>query len=179
MGGRHHGHEGQAEQLLSGDVELASRSGPMPMSTSPENTRAITLDRAIDQAQAHARVLGAKARHQLGQQRAGQQLRHGDAHRAALQVLEVADLADHAVQVVQDFLDLRVQLAPGVGQAQAARAAVEQAQAQVDSSSLIRPLSADWVMNKRSAASVKLPVSATATKARNWRSVTFMSQSDK
>ncbi|GAO22789.1 hypothetical protein ALISP_2609 [Alicycliphilus sp. B1] len=111
--------------------ELVSRSGPMPMSTSPENTRAITLSTAQStKAQVHARVLRTKPGHQLGQQCAGEQLRHSHAHAAALQRLEVAYLADHAIQVVQDLLDLRIELARRVGQAQAARAAVEEAQAQ-------------------------------------------------
>ena len=49
----------------------------------------------------------------------------------------------------------------------------------LDSNSLIKPLTADWVKCICSLARVKLPLSATLIKALNWRILIFISKPDK
>lgn len=75
-------------------------------------------------------MLGAKCRHHLRQQGAGQQLRRGHAHHALAQGLEVIHPVQHGFQVLQYLVHQRVQALAGFGQADAARAALDQAHAQ-------------------------------------------------
>jgi hypothetical protein len=103
----------------------------MPKSTSPAATRAQhVLDGAVGQAHLHARVLSAVGRNHIGQQRAGHQLRRGDAHHALAQGLEIVDAGQRTIQVLQGFFHQRHKAAAYLGEADAAGVAVHQAHAQ-------------------------------------------------
>ena len=95
-------------------------------------------------------------------------------HQTLFQRLEARHLVEDAVQVVQDLVHQGVEIAPHVGKVDAPGAAVDDLEAEGLLQFLMRPERADWVMNRLSAARVKLPVRATATKARNWRRLTFI-----
>jgi hypothetical protein len=167
--------KGPSKRWAESMSELGSRSGPMPMSTSPENTRAITSSTGTSTSFTEPPGCAAwKRAISPGHQGGGEQLRHRHPHHALLAAALVHHAVQQLVEVVQHRLQHRAQALAGIGQVHTARAAVDQAHAQGLLQSLTRPDRADCEMYRLSAARVKLWVRATARKARSWRRVTFI-----